>query len=511
MYNKLLISALSVVIIALLAFVFVSRNSQETKTVSLISNQDKQALELERQRLEVLKLNNEISSITLSPIIQAGTLSAALIAAAISFWSAWKSQKNQTLIIQAQVEQQQKNHISNLLKELGSENIPVKIAAILALSEYESAIPFLVSLLRVENDPQVLISIETALPQHPQSSLKQMLDVNRAINRKRIDLAVKFYCLEYTVDKICKLLSLDKKSFEKSLKSNKFFQLSKKFKAHLKEKYEENGNTDEVHRIEIQQLLQERKQLMGILENTQILIEKLIHKTSVLGVPFVVKAASLQGINLSRLNLSNWSFQFCDLREVRFSETNCSNVDFSETNIASGNFFSAKLDYANLANSNLEDARFNKAICHHISMSDSNCNKANFNGADFQSGNLSNSTFIEAEFHAAKLNGANLQNCKFYKAKFIASDLGNANCDETYWGGTTMTGTKASKASFRSAKLEGVTLKKCNFSDGDFLNAKFVSILNFDECIFAKANLTDSIFAKDTETFKKYLDEQSRF
>lgn len=140
------------VIIVLLAMLLSSKSNRVADTTPKVSNQDKQILELEKQQLEILKLKDEINSVGLSPILQAGTLSAALIGAAISFWSAWRSQKNQVMIIQAQAEQQQKNHISNLLKELGSDHIPVKIAAIHALSEYESAIPFLVSILRVDDE-----------------------------------------------------------------------------------------------------------------------------------------------------------------------------------------------------------------------------------------------------------------------------------------------------------------------------------------------------------------------
>src|SRR5688572_25936306 len=76
-------------------------------------------VELEKTKLKVEIENLESNKKDYANFIQIGTLLAAVLAALVSMWSAYKSQTLQVKTLESQIEQQQKDRTSQLLKELG--------------------------------------------------------------------------------------------------------------------------------------------------------------------------------------------------------------------------------------------------------------------------------------------------------------------------------------------------------------------------------------------------------
>lgn len=172
---------------------FISCFCQESNSTNLSGIKD--TLEIEKLQLENQKIKQDIELQEKNSFGQNGTLIAALIAAIVSFWSAWSSRKSQIESFRSQIEQYQKERISALLRDLGNDKVAVRLGAIQALSKItddntDAILSYMVNLLKVDSDPRIRESVSIALINMPNQSLPHLLDTSKAINERRIRLAI---------------------------------------------------------------------------------------------------------------------------------------------------------------------------------------------------------------------------------------------------------------------------------------------------------------------------------
>ncbi|GAB4150459.1 MAG: hypothetical protein Tsb009_25320 [Planctomycetaceae bacterium] len=153
-----------------------------------------------------------------------------------------------------------------------------------------------------------------------------------------------------------------------------------------------------------------------------------------------LKRLDLRGMNLSKLEFRQASFEDCDFREARLNESKMFQCEFTF----------CKLQKADLQDADLSECQFFKANLSKANLQLGQFRKANLDQATVQDANLRGSDFSEAF-----LTMTDLTNSDLTAAKFIGANMRNAN----------LTGANLQLAIFppNAAALQGVNFKDSNW------------------------------------------------
>ncbi|MEM8610851.1 MAG: pentapeptide repeat-containing protein [Cyanobacteria bacterium P01_H01_bin.105] len=166
---------------------------------------------------------------------------------------------------------------------------------------------------------------------------------------------------------------------------------------------------------------------------------------------------SLQGVNLSRANLTG---------------ANLAGVDLWKANLVLANLTNADLSRARLRDANLIRANLNGARLQEVNLLGANLNDSQLRDADFKKADLS-----LAHFQGANLDGANL-----IQANVIETDFRFANLSRSNLSGVTMFHTQALGTRFENVVFTGARIQDWNInSDTRFDGA-------ICEFVYLKAN-----------------------
>jgi uncharacterized protein YjbI with pentapeptide repeats len=467
-------------------------------------------LEKEKLKLEIQKLSQETDKKDFNLIFQFGTLVAALAAAVISIWTASRSQKFQIESLKSQVNQQQKDRISQLLKELGSEHISVKISSVQALSEYESTFGYLINLLKIESDERLISTIRRALKSNIEKSLPILLEETQNVFKSQLRIATSLIAYNNDRKEVAKNLGINNGLLLEWISSRE----GKRLFSHLTKElsFIENQERNKKCKIETKNLyIKWHKTQFNLTQITDTL-EELIVESSLKNQKVHIKNAYLVGITMTGLDLSGWTFkncniidsefEKCDLRNTKFENIkannsiikNCSLQDsiFSDFELKNGNFFGSKGKNVTMTNSYFYNCDFSGANLKSSKYQDCQFKVINLQGSIFSKSVFNGCMFYSCDFVACFFQEAQFVNGKIFQSKFQTAKL-----IETIFQGTKMFSTNIEKSSFEESNFSFVewtkikiintiltssTFSSCYFKNVEIDNLSEQTNVNYENC-----------------------------
>ncbi|MEZ8108912.1 pentapeptide repeat-containing protein [Vibrio splendidus] len=462
-------------------------------------------------QLEIQKLKREIDSPRIEPWLQFGTFIIALSAAAISFWSAWKSQNSQAQTLKHQLEHQRSERIAVLLNELGSNNNGVRVAAIQALSDYPDTHRFLVNLLKYEHDPHIIDAVIAALQLNPSRSLDILIGSVELLQVRMLLLACQLVSNNMPKQEVAKCLGIDNTTLTRWLDSSRGKRAVEDFVTTLtyRDSLMRKSNEEQII-IERQRVIEQWDKLSVSYKNTLGAIEAVIQSACQANQKHQLKGAYLKGIILDGLNLEGWSFHQCDLRFASFRKTNCNECDFSDAVLDSASFVSARLRNTNFTNAKCKSTSFVRA-----SMARANFSGCKAYNASFVATKGKKASFFGASLVEAKFNGFIGVGVNFKDATLKRADLTNAIMNESIFQNADLRGADLSDLSARRAfifdtKLAGAIIKKADFSKANFERVCFKNVGEYNGAKFSGVTYNDLEFGDTPEKFATYFDAKSQ-
>ena len=453
-------------------------------------------LELEKKRIEIEKLKNEIRTNDLSPWLQSGTLVAALLAAAISIWSALRAQKQQNMTLKAQINQQQKDRISELLKELGSDQIPVKVAALHALSEYETALPFIVNILKIESDSGVISVAITALTKNVDRSLPLLLEQTNVIHQNQLDVALKLISLGLDRKKIANELNIDNAELLEWYEKNRGRRIIQLIETRINTLTKLN-NESNVKTIESEKskLLSEWLQINRGLHNIISGIEALIRISVKYGTKQNLNGAYLNSLMADNLDFSGWSFTNSILSNASFVGSICENTDFSGVTAINASFQKSKINHSRFCDANLKHCDFRSIEAKNSSFTNARLFSINFSNANLRQSDFTNARIADIFFRNCHLDKSNCVGTTFYNTDMIACDASDSILSEAKISNTKFHTSKFFRCDFSSSVFKKVDNIKCSFDSSNFVKSQLVNV-KIEECKFTNTDFNMSEFIK---------------
>lgn len=497
-----------IVLILALALLLNARAADNGQSPASTPENEKPSLEVQKLKLEVQKIQTETRSINLQPLLQMGTLMAALVAATISFWSAWKTQRNQTATPLAQGDQKRQERISDLLKELGSEQLAVRIAAIQALSEYESSAPFLVNLLRIEDEPRVLAATLTALKRMPAVALPLLAALSRSLHEQHLQFANELTFLRMEKDEVVRVLGLDLAALNAVIHDSRYKRSNDSLNVKLIALKEMGtGTDDEIILTERQRVLKAFMSSHLAYGNVLDAVEA-IAKYAIDTGPCDVSKAYLRLVNLEGADVSGWSFEGADLAGASFKGATCQATNFSGADLSGALFTGARMHDAIFTGTMLDKAVFRRAALRRANFVESSGKATEFQGAKLNNSDFERAKFVEGRFQGSFPEGANFTGAELFRSDFTAALCPFAKFTGANLSGSRLNDIKATRADFSNAILAGTNLTKARLVGANFNKATLKAIEQFNDAVLKDSTWEDASFGDQTESFHTYVQEQ---
>ncbi|HGF3782196.1 TPA: pentapeptide repeat-containing protein [Vibrio parahaemolyticus] len=480
-----------------------------TSTDQVLQTKKPLTLNDTKLQLEIQKLKREIDSPRIEPWLQFGTLIIALIAAAISFWSAWKSQKSQALTLKHQREHQRNERISGLLNELGSNNNGVRVAAIQALSDYTDTHRFLVNLLKYEHDPHIIDAVIAALQLNPTHSLNILVGSIELLQERMLLLACQLVSSNMQKREVAKCLGIDNATLTRWLESSRGKRAVEDFATTLsyRDSLMRQSNEEQVI-IERQHAIEQWDKLSISYKNTLGAIEAVIQSACQANQKHQLKGAYLKGIILDGLDLEGWSFKQCDLRYASFRNTNCDMCDFSYAVLDNASFVSAHLRNTNFKDTKCKSTSFVRAHIARANFSNCKAYNASFVAAKGKNASFSGASLVEAKFNGFIGVGVDFKDAILKKADFTNALMNESIFQKVDLRGANLSDLSARRSFFLETKLAGAIIKKADFSGSNFERVFFNEVGEYNGAKFACVAYDGLEFGDIQEGFTTYFHEK---
>jgi uncharacterized protein YjbI with pentapeptide repeats len=207
----------------------------------------------------------------------------------------------------------------------------------------------------------------------------------------------------------------------------------------------------------------------------------------------IEKGESLEGLDLSRIDLCDINMSGADLRGASLIRANLSGADFRGADLRGASLSGASLIRADLSEANLIEVYLNGA-----SLFGANLIRANLSGADLNRAGLIGANLIEADLNGASLidadlNGVNLNRANLNGAKLNRANLRGVNLNRAFLNRANLRGTNLRGAKLIRTNLNGAFLNRANLNwanlNGASLNGASLSDANLASADFEEASL----------------------
>ncbi|WP_051286634.1 pentapeptide repeat-containing protein [Megalodesulfovibrio gigas] len=145
-----------------------------------------------------------------------------------------------------------------------------------------------------------------------------------------------------------------------------------------------------------------------------------------------LSSADLSGAKLTRADLSNAVLSSADLKEAVLSGANLSGAKLTRADLRSANLSAAKLTRADLRGTDLSAAKLTRAVLSSADLSSADLSSADLSSADLSSADLSSADLSSANLSGAVLNSADLlmadlSGAELWLATFIGTNISGAD------------------------------------------------------------------------------------
>jgi uncharacterized protein YjbI with pentapeptide repeats len=171
-----------------------------------------------------------------------------------------------------------------------------------------------------------------------------------------------------------------------------------------------------------------------------------------------LRGASMRGLELDRINLSNTDLQYAEfyqaqLVEADFSNSNLTYVGFGEATLGRAKFVGAILHNAILMKAHLYEADFTGADLSGTQLYGANLERARLRKVNLVGQWMATANLKNADLRRANLTGANLQGANLYHADLRLTVLSDADLQ-----GAQLVGTNVECTDFSNARVHGASV-----------------------------------------------------
>jgi uncharacterized protein YjbI with pentapeptide repeats len=457
-------------------------------------NNEKQSLELDKLNYEVIKLKKETEIFGYSGVLQGGTLIAAICAALVSFWSAWRTSNLQSKTLQDQRSFNNQERIALMVGELGSEMSPVRLATVQSLKNYDGTAEFICNMLRFEKNSAVIRGAISSLQKHPIESATVLNNQSKLLFKDILNLGTKLIVLGVSKDDVATRICTTKEALRKWSEESEGLRTERELKSFVKLQGSSINTADLIN-----ETYKKLSDLMLAHNNTILAIESIIQRATELSLTLSFEGANLQGIILDNLDLSRINFSGTNLtnaslintrmvnaqlNDITFHNTNINHSDFSGSNFINGDFKNVSAKHTIIRNAYFETVNFYKFKTF----------RYEFDGTEFKG-----CSFTESDFRNGNGRKVILNNCKTYKAHIDTSRLSEVICNDVKFSFSNIENNRLRRAELtdismynskcKNLKMKGARISESKFIKGEFIRQKGekpkIYKTKFDRCTFA--------------------------
>jgi uncharacterized protein YjbI with pentapeptide repeats len=461
-----------------------------------ISN-DRSALELEKLRLEVTKLEQEQQLFTGSRILSFAGSILGSIAILWTIGQGYQTLRNQT-------SNQKQSHLAEILTALSSENEMTRMGAARSLSRYpDETLDEILSALRFENSPRVRDVLEDTLEKTSPKNFVRILRANTKTLEQRINLLGCLNSLRARKEYSIALLRLSDHATKVLLGNNNYrFQydhgvMSQRHEQKILEDLEEPLYKNNGH------VLQKCEQATNLALSTSKVISRLLRAGYKMGtgpINLDLTASNLYRVDLQKVQLPNSIFTRSIMRHVDLSHGYLPYSDFAACNLYASTLNYADLSHCCLSGAILLDLQAEATNFQYADLTDTSFSRGNLDHADFRhcTGTKINMNgidskeilFDDCDLELLHFEGTTLVHCSFrnahlYKSKFNASKIIDSDLQGVRLNGADLTGTKFRGSDCLDADLSGANVRKADFRGAkNVATAKFYGTKNLETALF---------------------------
>jgi hypothetical protein len=177
--------------------------SQNNKVLNYTSQERKTNLEIEKLQTDI---NNSKTAITYQMV----TTVCAFLAVIISVLGMVSTLHSNRKTHRFQIEQGRKQQFTNYLAQLSSDTNSIKVGAIHALGGYDEALPYIVNILKYNEDYMVNSATETVLINNGNEAVRILVEECKVIQKEKIKIAGELSNLGEDETEICEIMNIDK-------------------------------------------------------------------------------------------------------------------------------------------------------------------------------------------------------------------------------------------------------------------------------------------------------------
>jgi uncharacterized protein YjbI with pentapeptide repeats len=467
--------------------------SSNFSSINTTDESSETSLEDTKLQLEIVKLKHEISKNDVAPFLQAGTLISAFLALIVSIVSSYHTNKNNLKSILEQQEKNRNDHISSLLKELGSESMLVRIGAMQALSEYNTTYSYIVNILTLEDNQHCIDTAIRILCNNPEVSLSILLDECNKMYDSKKNIAAKLVALDVDVDDISIQFSVEKNELINWINRKSAIRIKTLIDTNINNhKGKTQAQKNKIIKQAITDLYIEYGNILKVKNNINTAIEEIVKNACRNNIILSLQNTHIEDLILTDIDLSGWSFvdsYFC-------------NTSFEDCNFTNANFSNIKATKLKLRRCNLENTLFNKSILKYCDFKYSYGKFPVFAEVELLSPDFDYSKHKHASFTKSKIiktitnnmlivggnfSEATIIDCSFKACDFSRSDFTNCKIGTSFFSMT-----RNYDINFSNTRLYKSEITKCNYNrsimDNCFFDKLVISKSSFDEVSFNNVN-----------------------
>lgn len=510
--KRMLITSLIIVLFLFLTGCSLPHSKANISTFNIspvIKNVQQSDIEKEKIFLETQKLKEEYDSRIYSLLIQFIPIILAFVTLIITTRNTSKALKLQSEGLSNQIRHNEKERVSNLLKELGNTDTTIRLSAIQALSEYSNSIQFLINVLKIDNNSDVISTCLAALLKMPTKTLPYLLDESKSLLEKQFELASKLLCLGMSKEEITENFFFDIDEVNSRNNDYRNIQIQKTLNWKI-------SSTQKLKNLSISEITEEEKtQMIGEWISTSEEYERIIKAISRIielisrsGDKYDLSQTCLRGIFLEGVDLSGWNFNGADLRRSRFAFSNCQKAVFTNTDLTGANFNHALLSETKFDYSVTNKTNFIATKIDNASFISSKGVNAKFHGATIKDTDFATSELKHCFFENTKQTNNHYTNAKLYSTVFCKSELKSINFSSADLSGTDLSTTKSDNCNFSQSIFAGTNLNDSSFVNSTFIETRFKKIKSFQNVLFKNNFSREIVYIDDSMNFSEFYNKE---
>ncbi|WP_339189481.1 pentapeptide repeat-containing protein [Paenibacillus sp. FSL P2-0121] len=488
------------------------KNKSDIEIQKLNQETEKLKNESEKLKVETEKIKREKRSLYWSPILQMITSVIGICSLLITYYATRNAHKNTINSLNIQSEKNEKDRISGMLKELGSDSTPVRLGAVQALGEYEVSIRYLINVIKFDSIPEVREAAAVALQQFPEQVIPLLAEESRLLHDRQLELAARHFIHEKNRDMLVNFFKLDEyewsnwhKSFYSTFREEKISQWSY-------EQYAENMNEYAVKKRDLQRIVEEWLKCHTAIKEIVRTLGKVLSARKI-----SMEKNSSNKLNINNAYLPDLIIEQGTIEDVVFNNCILYRSSFKGTKLKNVQFLSCDLSYINFINASMFETQMN----------DCRMTKTIFTKSTLHTSLFEKCEGIGVRFNGAVLEGVVIRNCTWKKSLFYgvkASYMIFSDNTKFYdctlggeWRGLDIQLTEFGGGRFDEMYVERSTFIECAMKGLEWKGGKFVG-LSWKNCLIectpvTKALLVEKVFLDNcnfgyqTDELKKYLED----